>query len=64
MGDSLFSLPQKCLLGVDRGCIDMFGEVSFQNKVGYRSGFFLELLEANLLSLIVEFQEKKNNHAK
>lgn len=39
--DLFFSLPQNCLLDVVRECIDMFGEVSLQNKVGYSLGGFL-----------------------
>lgn len=57
--DLFVSLPQKCLFGVVRDCTDMFAEVSLQNKVGYSSGFFLELLQAYLVFLIVAFQEKK-----
>lgn len=40
--DLLFSLLRKCLSGVFGDCIDVLGEVSFQENVGHSSGVFVQ----------------------
>lgn len=51
-----FSLPQVGLLDVVHDRIYEVGVVQFQNKIGYCSGVFLELLRACLQSLMVNFE--------